>query len=346
MAEETGRFEWVGKLARVGLIGVVVILALVIINAVALIVMEIPDLENWTDLTPPILVIIGSLVGLLVAFVLYGLTRAYIEHCHSADSASGRLGQIEALLADQGGAIKELAELASLSDRAKSLVYREHEIEALREAVSHDMVRQDYKSAEALINSLDSQLGYVDEAARLREELETSRKSTLDEKIDAAVKRIQDIVATYDWARAVRESKRVIKLFPDNPRVASLLERIDAARTKHKRELLQAYGEAVRKKDVDQSINLLKELDLYLAPQEAAALADSARGVFKAKLHNLGVQFAIRVTDKSWAQAVEVGQEIINEYPNSRMAHEVRQKLDLMSARAEADKKTDAKNQG
>ena len=108
------------------------------------------------------------------------------------------------------------------------------------------------------------------------------------------------------------------------------------ARTGHKRSLLQAYGEAVRKNDVDKSIELLRELDRYLTPQEAAALEESVRGVFKAKLHNLGVQFAISVTDQQWADAVATGEEIIREFPNTRMAQEVREKMGLLRSRAQA----------
>ena len=75
---------------------------------------------------------------------------------------------------------------------------------------------------------------------------------------------------------------------------------------------------------------------MFLTPQEGAALAESARGVFKARLHNLGVQFAIRITDKNWVEALAVGQDIISEYPNSRMAEEVRDRMDLLRQRAGA----------
>jgi hypothetical protein len=97
---------------------------------------------------------------------------------------------------------------------------------------------------------------------------------------------------------------------------------------------LKQYDEAVKRNDVDYSIQLLKELDMYLPPQEAAALEESARGVFRAKLHNLGVQFAINVTDKQWAKAVATGEEIMMEFPNTRMAQEVREKMDLLRSRS------------
>ncbi len=126
------------------------------------------------------------------------------------------------------------------------------------------------------------------------------------------------------------------KVFPKDPKIVGLDERIESARAAHKHQLLQEYDQAVLKQDIDRSVELLKELDLYLTPQEGAALAESARGVFRAKLHNLGVQFALCVTDKNWAKAVEAGEDIVREFPNSRMAHEVQEKMDLLRRRATA----------
>ena len=58
--------------------------------------------------------------------------------------------------------------------------------------------------------------------------------------------------------------------------------------------------------------------------------------MFRAKLHQLGVQFAIRVTEENWPEAITVGETIIAEFPNTRMAQEVREKVDMLRARAEA----------
>ena len=110
------------------------------------------------------------------------------------------------------------------------------------------------------------------------------------------------------------------------------------AQARHKRDLLAAYGEAVRNGDIDRSIELLRDLDKYLTPQEGAAMEESARGVFRAKLHNLGVQFSIRVTEEQWREAVQIGRQIVEEYPNSRMAQEVRMKMETLQALAEKGK--------
>ncbi len=106
--------------------------------------------------------------------------------------------------------------------------------------------------------------------------------------------------------------------------------KIAAARAQHKSELLNRYDEAIKRNDIDESIELLQELDRYLTPQEAAALQESARGVFRAKLNSLGVQFSLAVDSRRWDQAVSIGEQIMAGYPNSRMAVEVRQKLEQL----------------
>ena len=39
-------------------------------------------------------------------------------------------------------------------------------------------------------------------------------------------------------------------------------------------------------------------------------------------------------TDEDWPEAITIGEEIIRDYPNSRMAQEVRDKMDLLRTRA------------
>jgi len=334
MPEGTRQFHWVGTLARTGLVVWLVFLGLALIATVAWTVTISLQSPRWTTLAPWVLAIAGELAMALCCLVAYGLARAMLVNEHAVVTAAGILRRIETVAQRQAESTGKLIDLVSLSDQAKSLIYRDRELEALREVFHEDLMRQDYKTAEALIDSLAEKFGYADEAVRLRQQLAESRKATLQEKIDTAIARIQKIIDNADWPRAVREAQRLVRLFPSNPKVASVPERIEAARTKRKRELLRAYGEAVKKNDVDRGIELLQELDGYLAPQEAEALAESARGVFKAKLHNLGVQFAICVTESRWAEAIATGEQIIGEFPNSRMSHEVRSKMDQLKARA------------
>ena len=169
MADEIGRFEWVGKLAKLGLIGTIVLLALAIIATVvigiACITAEHVPGVLWSAL---VVVVVGQIISVVWLFVLYGIVKVVLSGEDAAGDAAVRLQCIEMLMSDQVQASKQLVDLGSLSNRAKGLVFREREIEALRERVHHDIMRQDYKTAEAAIDGLERDLGYVAEAARLR----------------------------------------------------------------------------------------------------------------------------------------------------------------------------------
>jgi len=330
-------FAWVLKTIRVAVFGTVAFMALAVIGTVALAVtsaLDAVETGRWIALVPYVPAFVGELVAVLWLFAIYGVVQVLVANEAAVSQTTGRLKRIETLLEDQGQSFEKLIDLASISDQAKGLVYREKDIEALREVIHDSMMRQDYQTAEAMIEAVEKRLGYADEGARLRQELEAARKSTIDEKIERAITRIQDMIEKHDWPRALRAAQRLEALFPDNSKVAELPRRVLAERTRHKRQLLQEYGEAVRKNDVDQSIELLRKLDRHLTPQEAAALEESARGVFRAKLHNLGVQFAICVTDERWDEAVVTGEQITREFPNSRMSQEVSQKMPQLRARA------------
>jgi hypothetical protein len=283
---------------------------------------------------PFIIALAFETVALVWAPIAYGVVSAILETNEACNEISGRLTRTETLLDNAAASLKTMADVAPLSDKAKSTLYREREIEALGEMIQHHLMLQDYDAASTLITLMDRDFGHHEQARRLRQEVAASRKATMDEKVETSIGHFQEILDLHDWVRANREAQRMMNLMPNNNRVAQLLAMIKAAQLAHKRQLLQSYGEAIRKNDVDRSIELLHQLDPYLTPQEAAALQESARDVFRAKLQNLGFQFTMCVTDQRWAEAVATGEEIIHNYPNSRMAQEVREKMELLKSRA------------
>ncbi len=336
MAEPTDRYAWVLKLNQFVLVVALVVITICLAAAAAAMVLaqiNDPGLRSVLRHLYPIAICI---VAAVLAMLLHGVVAAYMRGQQSVAGLEGRMLHVETLLEDIAAANRKQADLASLSDQSKSLLFRDREIEAFRDTIRDDIIRQDYKSAAAMVDAAESRFGYADEAKRLRAEIDAAQKSTLQEKGDAAIARIREIVQRHDWTRALREAQRVIEIFPDNSKVQSLPKEIETARTRHKRDLLTGYGDAVKKNEVDRGIALLRELDVYLTPKEAAALEESARGVFRAKLHNLGVQFEVRVTDGQWAEALAVGEEIIRDYPNTRMAQQVRDRIDSLRSRAGA----------
>ena len=126
----------------------------------------------------------------------------------------------------------------------------------------------------------------------------------------------------------------MIALFPDNEQVRNLPHEIDSRRQAHKKQLTQNWHEAVARHDNDGSIEILKQLDPYLTPAEAETMQETVRGVFKEKLNNTGAQFATAVKEQRWAEAIRIGETISKEFPNSRIAQEVRENMETLKKRA------------
>ncbi len=122
----------------------------------------------------------------------------------------------------------------------------------------------------------------------------------------------------------------LIKAFPNADAARVLRQKLFVAKGKHKKVLLSAWDESVKEQDTDRGLEILKQLDLYLTPNEALALQEAAKDIFKSKLHNLGVQFSLAVSDRNWDDALKVGQQIIEDFPNSRMSGEIREKLSVL----------------
>jgi hypothetical protein len=266
--------------------------------------------------------------------VVYSLVYAVVAGAEAAQTGSDRLSRIESVADALLESNRRLVDLAQMSDAARSLIFRRREIQVMNEQLHEYLIRQDYAAAEALTAEAEKRPGYAQEAQAMRREMAAARSSTEEQRIDSAVARITALLAEHDWTRASEQAQRLLRLAPGNAKVAALPQQVREAKANHKRNLLQEYDQAVKAGQLDRSIEMIQELDKYLTPQEAAALQESARGVFKAKLLNLGVQFSIRVSENNWTEAVAAGQQIVRDFPNSRMAQEVRDKMDTLKARA------------
>jgi hypothetical protein len=236
--------------------------------------------------------------------------------------------------------LRVVAENAQLSDAARAITHREKERNALRLAINEEIIRGDWEAAYALVELLEARHGYKNEAMRLRRELDQSRDQDQNQELYDRVERARSLMTAQDWDRARHEMEALIAKYPQHERVRELTKFFTKCRNDHKRQLLKEWDESVQRNEIERGITVLKELDQYLTRNEAASLEESARGVFRAKLHNLGVQFSLAVADQNWKQALDVGRQIADEFPNSRMAQEVRDHMEVLCKRAEETEET------
>ena len=238
--------------------------------------------------------------------------------------------------------LDSIAESTRISDSAKSLAHRDQELDALREAIRSDFRNERWEAALSLIGEMERRFGYREEADRIREELDEARNLKIQTRLVQAVEMIENHLLSHDWDRAKHEIDRLMSALPSEPRVLALTDRLHSARELHKQELKAAWEDAVRRSDTDHAIDVLKELDQYLTPAEAQALQASARNVFKEKLLQLGIQFRFAATERRWQDALNIGLDLIRDFPNARMANEVRELLDTLRERARQTAEADA----
>ncbi len=276
----------------------------------------------------------AGLVVLAMAIVLEAQLTLTHKLVNDANRTYGGLVDLLELLRRQVEYTHTIAENSSLSDWAKRVVYREKDREYLHDTISSAIVRQDWNGAEQFIHDLEHELGLREEAAKLRQEVETARRSSTEERIGAALRRVESLCEQFKWEQARQETERLKALFPGEARIADLSREIELRRQQVKRGLLKEYDEAVRTQNVDKAHELLLKLDRYLSPDEVAVLKESARGVFKARLFQMGVEFSLAVSDKKFSRAISVGERIVREYPNSRYAQEINGLMPALRERA------------
>jgi len=239
-------------------------------------------------------------------------------------------------LGELGRQIERLGELGALSDDARRVLNRQRERELLRAAIEEDIGAEDWDAAMVLVKELAERFGYRADAEEFRERIETSRFQTVDRRVADAVARLDRLITQLRWDEAFAEAGRITRLFPDSPRVEGLRHRVEHARARYKTELERRFLHAAQNEQIEEAMELLRELDGFLTEAEAEPYREVARGVIGKARENLGVQFKLAVQDKDWGRALQAGERVLAEFPNTRMAEEIREMIDGLRSRAGA----------
>lgn len=261
-------------------------------------------------------------VTLPIAWHLRGLRRG------------GAGGDVAGMIAGLERTIREMNEVSALSDDARRVLNRGRERELLRRAIEEDITAEDWDAAMVLVKELAERFGYRADAEQFRTRIETARFRVVDQRVIEAVDGLDRMITQLRWDEAQREAERITRLFPDSPRVEGLRHRVEAARARYKTDLERRFLVAAEQERIDEAMDLLRQLDQYLSEAEAEPYRELARGVIGKARENLGVQFKMAVQDRAWDRAAEVGERIIDEFPNTRMADEIRGMIDSLRERA------------
>lgn len=286
------------------------------------------DADGWTMLAAGGISLVAVAVTWPLALTLNAARRA-ARHDGEAivKPLADRLDRAVAQL-------KLIADQQLISDRAKHVAFRDKDRDAVRRAIQEDIARQDWDAATRLADELEREFGNKIEADRFREEIRVKCAECSLKQIEDGLTAIDRHTRAEQWNSALREAEKLMAAHPGTDRVRNLPQEIEARRQSYKRQLLDSWNEAVARHDVDGSIEILKQLDTYLTPKEAEGMQETARHIFREKLNNLGKQFATAVQEHRWAEAIRVGDSIVRDFPNTRIAQEVREKMDVLRKRA------------
>lgn len=266
-------------------------------------------------------------LGLIVVVAAAALGFIMVSNAARRPAGAGQDAQ------NLARAVERLVEQGSLSDEARRVVYRRHDRDLLRQAIQEDIAAEDWDAAMVLVKELAERFGYRSDAEEFRARIEQARFDTVQRKVNEAITLLDELIVMRRWDQAAIEAARIGRLYPDSPRVEGLRHRVEQARLLYKTDLERRFLVSAENDRIDEAMDLLKELDAYLTEDEAGPYREVARGVIGKARDNLGVQFKLAVQDRRWDRAAQIGDQIIDQFPNSRMAQEVRGMLDGIRGR-------------
>jgi hypothetical protein len=227
-----------------------------------------------------------------------------------------------------------ISEQQLISDRTKQVAYRTRDRDALRRAIHEEIGEHDWEAALALAHDMEEVFGYKQEADRFRREIEGKHTETLRKQVGEAVSVVERHMRAEKWQDALAEAHRASQQFPTDEQAHNLPAFVEERRLQHKRQLSEGFREALARHDNDGAIEILRKLDPYLTPQEAEGMQETARNLFKEKLNSLRTQFSLAVTEHNGREALRLGEIIVRDFPNTRIAQEVRETMDSLRAKA------------
>ena len=243
---------------------------------------------------------------------------------------NAKLEKVAETLDRNRAALTQINQSTRLSETAKTIAFRDADRQTLREAVFDKLQQQDFDTAYEMIDEIAHRPEYKDLAEQLHAQADKYRSATDQERINQVIVYIEKLFENSQWAKASTQIERLIKIYPNSEKAKAMRQNLLDKKEERKKALLTAWDDAIKRQATNHSLEILRELDLYLTPNEGLALQEAARDVFRNKLHNLGVQFSLAISEKRWAEALRTGRQIIRDFPNSRMAEEIREKWDVL----------------
>ncbi|MBC8482063.1 MAG: hypothetical protein H8D47_05300 [Planctomycetes bacterium] len=278
------------------------------------------------------------LVALMLFMAVFLLSSKLQHKLNQIEENSQFLEKIVSTLEKNRNMLLQINQSTHLSEEVKSIVFRDSERQSIREAVFDKLQQKDFDTTYKMIDEVSKNTKYKELAGQLKIEADRYRDATDKERTAQIINHIDKLIENHQWAKASMHIERLIRSEPKSQEAKNIRRKLIEKKNERKRILLAAWDDAVKREDTDRSLEILKELDMYLTPNEGLALQEAARDIFKNKLHSLGVQFSLAVSEKDWTKALKAGEQITRDFPNSRMAQEISENIDALHNKAQRKK--------
>jgi hypothetical protein len=315
-----------GRLRNLFIFYVITIIAIVALVVVA----NVFKVKLAEEILPAVwvflaIMFIGTLVVILMT--LLKILDAIEGGWPKEEKAAGELEKIREI-------VRQINQATRLSETAKTIAFRDADAQVLREVVFDKLQQKDFDTAYEIIDEIAHRIGNTKLVEELHVQADKYRDSDDMERMLQSITHIEKMLEEHQWAKASSQIERLIREYPGQDKAQAMRQRLTDKKEARKKVLLNAWDDAVKRQLTDRSLEILRDLDQYLTPNEGLALQEAARDVFRTKLHNLGVQFSLAISGRQWAKALDTGVEIIRDFPNSRMAEEIREKIDILKTHA------------
>ena len=267
----------------------------------------------------------------LASLIVLGIDLAFLGYAWQLRFTTGNASSSEASKLDA------ILEAVQMSENAKRVLFRDRELSVLRNTVQEDIERGEFHSALVVCDQMSTVFGAVEESEVLRTKVQTIIHNFHDARICEEVEKLENMLADRKWVEAYQDAARLRRLFPESPQLHGLEQRISDVRIHYRHDLEARFLEAASCENVEQAMKLLRELDGYLTPDEARKFRDTATDVITKYRDTLGARFKMAVSDRRWEEAIEFGEVITQQFPNTKMAEEVQTMLETIRVRAGED---------
>ena len=207
------------------------------------------------------------LLGASGIYAAFAALLLFYEIVYSLKRNSEQLDNTVETLSRQNNLLIRISQASHLSDTAKEIVFRDSEQMELGEAALTKLHQHDFDEAESMIHTMSEYPKYKELASRLKRMAEKYRNATEEGRVNQIIAHIENLFDQKLWIQAAAQVDNLVKNFSYSEKAKAMPSRLRQRKDRQKRELLADWDLAVREKNTDRGLEILKELDMYLSPE-------------------------------------------------------------------------------